>query len=354
MRPEDGRLPGTGAGLHLVIQFGELAFGGLEGAVELLQFRRGILRRGCDHDLAALQLADGSDGDAGGPGHAGHGTRLPLDRGTRRCSCRLGGGLRLFLQPGFDGCAQRGQRRVRIRPLGHDADGRAAVHAEVQEGDQALGVADPIPPTDPEDRLEALRDVHQRGRRAGMQTVGAVDDDVEVIGQIFRQRRDCGGRLRLRPGRQPPGNFRGVGGAGQTRRFGGVAQHAGQVGQDFEVFIGLRRDAHHEVGMLTGIPLDAVRNLEHGDAGMADQAAILWDTMGNGDAVAEEGVGDLLAGKHALDVARLDVPGIDQHLSDLADSLVLVRRPGADADRGPVQSDHVTLSIPGSLSASLV
>jgi hypothetical protein len=106
------------------------------------------------------------------------------------------------------------------------------------------------------------------------------------------------------------------------------------------VLVGLRGDPHHQADLLTRVPFDARGNLQYGDARLADQAAILGDAMGDGDAVTEKRIGDAFPCQHAFDVAGLDVAGSDQQRADLADSLRLVGRTPADANRGGIESNH--------------
>jgi len=157
--------------------------------------------------------------------------------------------------------------------------------------------------------------------------------------QVFRQLGDRGRRLRHTSGGQPLGDVPPpVCGLGQACGLGHVTQdvgEVGEVGEDLQVLVGLVGDPDHEVDELPRIPLEPRPGPAAPPARLADEAAILGDTVGNGDAVAQKGVGDRLPGQHAL-----DVPGIDQNLADLTDRIDLVRCPGPDADRRCIESDH--------------
>jgi hypothetical protein len=106
------------------------------------------------------------------------------------------------------------------------------------------------------------------------------------------------------------------------------------------VLVGLRGDPHHQADLLTRVPFDARGNLQHRDAGLANQATILGNAMGNGDAVTEKRVGHAFPSEHALDVSGLDIAGFNQQRADLADSLRLVGRIPPNANRGGIESNH--------------
>lgn len=332
MGQEDGGLTGAGPGLDLLVQLRQLALGGLDGAVEPHQLRGGVAGGGRHYDLAALIAPQGPQGQPWRCGHAQDAVALPGD--GRLLQARGGRGLLLFFpQARRDGLPQGGQGRLRIRALRHDADGRARLDPQVQQGDQALGIPGAVAMAHPDGSLKALGDAHQGRGRAGVQAVRATDDQVQVVGEVRRQGLRCRPRRRRCAGGQTLLDIRGIGGLGQARGLIGVAQDIGQVGQDLQVLVGLGGDPHHQVDAVTRVPLHACRDLEHRHAGLFDQVAVLGHPVRDGDAVAEEGVRHLLAGQQAVHVAGLDEPGIDQDLADLADGVGLVGRPSAEAHR---------------------
>jgi hypothetical protein len=189
--------------------------------------------------------------------------------------------------------------------------------------------------THPDGRAEALGDIDQCRRRTRMQTMRGGDDGIEVIRQIIRQR--LRGRLgRCGSGGQPLADIRRIGGPGEPRGLGRIAEDIGQVGQDLKMLVGLGRDPHHQMHAVARIPLHAVRHLQHGHAGLLDHPAVLGHTVGDGDAVAEKGVGDAFTCQQAVDIARLDVARLDQDPADLTDGVGLVDCGGAETHRGEV------------------
>ncbi len=75
---------------------------------------------------------------------------------------------------------------------------------------------------------------------------------------------------------------------------------------------------------LARVPFQPVGKLQHRDAGLADQVAVLAHAVRNGDAVAEEGVGHRLAAQQAVDVRRVDAPGVGQQPAGGPDGAGLV------------------------------
>ncbi|MCY1171425.1 hypothetical protein D9M73_115350 [compost metagenome] len=70
-------------------------------------------------------------------------------------------------------------------------------------------------------------------------------------------------------------------------------------------------DAHHQMRALAGIPFHAVAHLQHGDAVVPDEPFILAESMRDGDAFAQVGVGDRFAPHHAVFIAGADTAGTD-------------------------------------------
>ena len=92
---------------------------------------------------------------------------------------------------------------------------------------------------------------------------------------------------------------------------------------------------------LARVPLDAVGHLQDGEAGGVDEVAVLEQAVGDGDAAAEVGVGDLLPTEHRVGVLGGDVAVLDQQPGGAADRVLLVGDRLAEADRGFRQGDHV-------------
>ncbi len=150
----------------------------------------------------------------------------------------------------------------------------------------------------------------------------------EILGQRLDRGRSSGrgtGGQTLR--RCPPGR------SVRARRAAssGSAEHVGQIGQDLQVLVGFGGDADHQIDPITRVPLHAVRHLQHRHARVLDQSAVLGHAVRDGDAVAEIGVGHLLAGQQAVHIAGLDEARVDEQLTDLADRLRLIARARAQA-----------------------
>ena len=167
-------------------------------------------------------------------------------------------------------------------------------------------------------------------RRPCVQARRAADDHLHGLraGEVLGRRAGRGAAASAEAGDD-------VGRVGSRRQAVGqrwIVQHIGQAGQHLQVLVRACGDADHEVDGLTCIPRDASRYLHHGDARAADQLAVLRHAMRDGDAVAEIGVGLLLAAEHAVDVARCNVAVGRQQRPDLADGVFLVPGLGAEAD----------------------
>ena len=191
--------------------------------------------------------------------------------------------------------------------------------------------------------LELLRQFDKGGRRAGMQAGGAGQRDIDPQLEIVFSLRHHRHRLAAWLG-QPLDDVLNPNGARQPLHRFRVVQHIGQIGQQFDVLIGTGGDGHHQIHGLALIPAHASGKLGHRNTGVHDQVAILRQTVRDGDAVAEIGVGHLLAQQHAVDIAGLHVAAIHQQTAGNADGFGLVARLGGEADGGWGQFDHVGYS----------
>jgi hypothetical protein len=148
-------------------------------------------------------------------------------------------------------------------------------------------------------------------------------------------RRRCEGGRGLRQGRvgvEAAQDEPGILGGCQALRQLGVAEHLGQAAQHRDVLVALGGDGDHQPRPVIAVPAHAVRHLQHGNGGGRDQAAVAALPVWDGDAVAEEGIGLLLAPEHAVRIGRRDGAGIGQELRGLADRRLLVGRSGAEMD----------------------
>jgi hypothetical protein len=96
-----------------------------------------------------------------------------------------------------------------------------------------------------------------------------------------------------------------------------------------------------------GIPGHASRHLHHCNTCLLDQVAVLGQSVWNRDSIAEIGVSHLLPTEHAGDITRVNVPTVHQELTGLADSLLLIGRPGAHADQALINCNRLQLICRG-------
>lgn len=95
-----------------------------------------------------------------------------------------------------------------------------------------------------------------------------------------------------------------------------------------------RRDPHHEAhGLAALAPGDALRELQHGDAGLADEVAGVGRAVRDGDAAAQVGVRLTFTGEHAAQVGGVHVPGVGEECGDLFDGGLLAAGLRAKADQ---------------------
>ena len=76
----------------------------------------------------------------------------------------------------------------------------------------------------------------------------------------------------------------------------------------------------------------AFRRLQDREADLPHHGAVLDHAVRDGDAVAEEGVGDHFAPHHRVDIGRVDAAGGHQHLGGFADRRLLGGGMGAETD----------------------
>ena len=225
---------------------------------------------------------------------------------------------------------ERSQRGFGVRPLGRDVDGRVFGDTQLQQGHEVFGVA----------RLAAHAHAHAGGKapgrfhpllgRARVQAVGVGHEPVKALGKVARRGGigSRGGGALLEGGQDVVGVLRG----GQLVQRGLVLQQAGEAAQQRQVLVRLRGDGKDERGALLGIPGHALRHLQHGNAGARNHVAIGNLPVRNGHAVAQKGVGRLLARQQAVDIGGGDAACIGQQLPGLADGLGLVGGGSAQAD----------------------
>ncbi|MNQ33554.1 hypothetical protein D3C85_469880 [compost metagenome] len=99
----------------------------------------------------------------------------------------------------------------------------------------------------------------------------------------------------------------------------------GELTQDPQVLVGFGGDADGHVGDLPLVPLDALGELGHHDAGVFDQMTGVRGAMGNGDAAAEVGGVLRLPGQHAVHIARFHQTGLGQFACQQGDGIRLGR-----------------------------
>jgi len=159
-----------------------------------------------------------------------------------------------------------------------------------------------------------------------MQAGGVAHGQVDVGREIGQHFRGCG-RLRS-PACKCVDDVVGIARRGKAPGDRVVGKDAGKVRQDADVFVRLGGNGNHKVHDLTAVPFDAVGDLQHGDARAEDQVAILGESMGDRNAVAEKGVGHLFPTHHAVDVAGQHILAFDQQGAGFPDGLSLVGHPG--------------------------
>ena len=89
-------------------------------------------------------------------------------------------------QPTSNGGFEGLQRRLFIRPLGHNADGAAAFDAEFQQGNQAFAVDNlaVVPHMNIGGKL--FGQINKGSGRTGVQAVSTADNDLNIIGELWR------------------------------------------------------------------------------------------------------------------------------------------------------------------------
>jgi hypothetical protein len=97
-----------------------------------------------------------------------------------------------------------------------------------------------------------------------------------------------------------------------------LAQYLGQAAEDGDVLVPLGGDGHHQMHHVIAVPADAAGHLQHGDAGPGDQLPVPALAVGDGDAIAQEGIRLPLSPQHAVGVGGLDGATVHQQLGRLA------------------------------------
>lgn len=294
----------------------------------------GVLRGPLDDDPALAQQAHGAGGEPRGRGEPGHGRgglpRHPAVRGAGEDDLLFLPHLDLRLQS-LEGGGGLGSARG-------DAQRAARLGAELQKGPEALAIRRLRAGADEHVGIEPLGGLDERGRRARVQPVRTghhgVGGEIEI--RLFG-RRD----VHLPPlGAQRGDHVERIAGDREAADQLVVVQDVGEIAENFDVLVGLRRDADNDVRGLSWQPGDPGGHLEDGDAGALDQRAVFRQAVRDRDALAEIGVGHLLARQHALGIAWLDAARADQQLGDLADGALFRRGLRAHLNVGGLDLQH--------------
>lgn len=241
-------------------------------------------------------------------------------------------GLAAFLvaQP-HDGVAQCGQRRRGIGPLRRQAQQRATARAQAQQRGQVLGIGHRIAAAHVHPRGEALDRLRPLPGRARVQPVGVVERQLVAQRKVLQ----TGGLGRARGllARERPHDLAGIARGRQAVHQGVVAHQAGQAAQHRDVFVRRGGNGHHQARLLGIVaPAHAARHLQHGQAGAQHEVLVFHHAVRNGQALAQEGVGDFLALQQAVGVGRLGMAGLGQQGASGAHGVFSVVGRGAQAD----------------------
>ncbi|MNJ38730.1 hypothetical protein D3C77_335830 [compost metagenome] len=119
-----------------------------------------------------------------------------------------------------------------------------------------------------------------------------------------------------------------------------VTQHMGELAQDAQMLVGLGGDADGHIGSLPLIPLDALGELGHHDAGALDQMTGVRGAVGNGDAAAK--VGGVLGfpRQHAVHITGLHQTRFGQFACQQGDGVRLGRHRLSQQDLLSRQLQH--------------
>jgi hypothetical protein len=158
-------------------------------------------------NLAALKLTDRTDRHSGRGGDTGNRLPFPVDAGreldadAQRPRLCLG----LVLEPPLDRLAQSRKCAIGVGAIGHYADRRSVLDAELQQRNETHAVRHAIVQAQADGRLEALGEVRERRGRPGVQAMRILDDDIEAVRQVLRL---GGGRgARMPPTGAEPSHF---------------------------------------------------------------------------------------------------------------------------------------------------
>ena len=273
-----------------------------------------------------------TDRQARARGHAGHHAGLA---GRNPGAGGGGGGHRRTLGVGAFLCgetvehlAEALQGLLCALPIGRKSQGVAVSQPETEQADEVAGVGGVVAMAHLQPHAGAPRCLDPLRGRARVQTgrVGQhpVQGMRQVVGRRARRRRGFIAQRQYQIG--------GPGGDKQRSHAAVVLDQTGQTPQQGDVAVGLGCDRHDQPCVLARIPFDALRHLQDGDAVAQDQVAVLAQSVGDGHAVTEKGVGHLFALKHAGGEARCHAAAGAEQLAGFADRGLLARRLGAQAD----------------------
>src|SRR5258707_1969028 len=210
--------------------------------------------------------------------------------------------------------------------------------AQLQQGDEALPVGNGIVVSHLDVSLKSLGQIDKGGSRTCMKSSLVQDHRIEEVRII-----SCIGAP---GGRGRPLSCQGFNDGGRigrlvkASRLFRVAQPTGEPSQHLNMFVGLGSDAYDQMRCFAGIPVHASRHLHYRNTRLLDQVAVFGQSMWNRNSIAEIGVSHLFPAEHAGNIASVNVPTVHQELTGLADDLLLIGRPGLQADQALINCDH--------------
>ena len=238
--------------------------------------------------------------------------------GCLRVARRLGTFLR---RQTSDGQQQRVERGPGVGAFRREAELGAGRQPQLQQRHEILGIGGFVAMADLHPRGKATRGFDPLRGRAGVQATRVFQRQGALLGEVGARSvgggrgcvaGECGDKLfSILRGEELP----------QTRI---VIQQPCQPAQQRDVLVRLRGDGKYQVRRLARVPLQPVRKLQHRNARLADQVAVLAHAVRNGDAVAEKRVGHGFAAQEAVDIGGIDAAGVGQQLAGSADGAFLV------------------------------
>ena len=254
--------------------------------------------------------------------------------GLRLAGCGQLGLAVFFLPQAHDGVAQRDQCRLGVCALGRQAQLCTPACAQAQQRGQAFGVGHGVAAAHMHPRRKTFGHMGPLACGPGMQAIRVVEREFVAEGKVF-QRSGLGGGGGLFPRERTHDLLRVLRG-GQALHQGVVTHQAGQAAQNGDVLVGRSRNRHHQPRLFAVVaPAHAARHLQHGQPGAQHQVFVLHHAVGNGQPLAEEGVGHFLALQQAVGVGRLRVARLGQQRTGGAHRVFTVMgcRTEADFDR---------------------